>query len=126
MNAIRDNIQKNLVRYLTQNRMSQNQLAKMLHITGAAVNLWVKGNCTPDIESIIGICEVFHISADELFGLEKGDGYTAEEKLLISQYRAHPEFKQAVNRLLGLDKIYERQIESGKDRRIVKDGEPER
>lgn len=101
---VRENIQKNLARYLDQSGLNQRQLAQKLHISKAAVSAWITGITTPDLDSVIKICEVFKVSADEqLYGRKKDSGYTLEEKLLIDQYRAHPELKQAVNQTLGLD-----------------------
>ena len=103
MDKVRENIRKNLARYLDQSGLNQRQLAQKLHISKAAVSAWITGITTPDLDSVIKVCEVFKVSADELYGRKKDSGYTLEEKLLIDQYRAHPELKQAVNQMLGLD-----------------------
>lgn len=50
--------------------ISQTSLAKELNISDACINRWEKGIRTPNIDSIILLCNYFGCTADYLIGLE--------------------------------------------------------
>lgn len=50
--------------------ISQNELAKQLNISVACINRWENNLRTPNIDSLILLCEFFSCSADYLIGLE--------------------------------------------------------
>lgn len=54
----------------TENRMTQAELGALLNVTSQAVSKWERGLSEPDIQSIKKMCEIFHISFDEFFGVE--------------------------------------------------------
>lgn len=62
-----------------QNDMSQEKLGEYLGVTNNAIYNWEVGKAQPSIESIIKIAELFNVSTDYLFGMEKLD---KEEKLI--------------------------------------------
>lgn len=49
----------------------QENLANALGVTNQAVSRWESGGSYPDIELIPAIANYFHVSVDELFGIEK-------------------------------------------------------
>ena len=51
--------------------MTQMQLADEMEVSYQAVSNWERGNSMPDISKLEKICEVLHISLEELLGTEK-------------------------------------------------------
>ncbi|WP_295747580.1 helix-turn-helix transcriptional regulator [uncultured Limosilactobacillus sp.] len=46
--------------------LSQEQLANQLHISRQAVSKWENGTAIPDIDKIVQIANILHVSLDEL------------------------------------------------------------
>lgn len=64
----------NRIRSLRQQRgYTQNDLGKLLYVSGQSVSKWEKGESTPSIETINLICEIFKVSPNELLNY-KDDG----------------------------------------------------
>jgi len=61
---------------------TQNNLGKMLYVSGQSVSKWEKGESFPSIENIDLLCKVFHISPNELLD------YKEEKVITNSQYGA--------------------------------------
>ena len=55
--------------YRQKNHMTQEQLAACLNVTFQSVSKWETGASSPDLSLIIPITKLFHISADELLGV---------------------------------------------------------
>ena len=69
MGAVRDNLQQNLNYYLKANKMTQKKLSELLDVSQAAVTNWTKGKNSPDIETLIRICNILKISINDLKSL---------------------------------------------------------
>jgi len=65
-----------------QHGFTQNELGKMLYLSGQSVSKWEKGESAPSIENIDLLCKVFNISPNDLLD------YKAEEIITKSQYGA--------------------------------------
>ena len=52
-----------------KNNMTQEQLASYLNVTFQTVSKWETCVSSPDLSLIIPLTRIFHISADELFGV---------------------------------------------------------
>lgn len=65
MKSIGDRIKE----YRLKNRMTQEQLAACLNVTYQTVSKWETGVSSPDLSLIVPITKIFHISADELLGI---------------------------------------------------------
>lgn len=103
MGEIRENVKRNLGYYLSLKGLTQKELAEKLNVSQSAVTNWIKGNNSPDIDTVALICNILDISVVELFGTN-GDGqYSDEEKKIIAQYRKKNEMQPAVRILLGVD-----------------------
>lgn len=68
MGEIRDNVQRNLILYLSISGLSQKEFAKRIGVSQSSVTNWVKGSNSPDIEVVARICDVLGISVVQLFG----------------------------------------------------------
>ena len=55
--------------YRQKNHMTQEQLATCLNVTFQSISKWETGVSSPDLSLIIPITKLFHISADELLGI---------------------------------------------------------
>ena len=64
------NFGKRLRELRTQNRLSQEELAKKLGVTAQAVSKWEHGRSMPDFEAIVPMAKLFHITTDRLLGYE--------------------------------------------------------
>lgn len=58
--------EENLVRLRKEEGLSQEQLAEKLGVSRQAVSRWEAGETTPDLLNLLGICNVFDVSADSL------------------------------------------------------------
>ncbi|MBR3629718.1 MAG: helix-turn-helix transcriptional regulator [Oscillospiraceae bacterium] len=64
--------------------LNQVQLAKKLNVSKQSVSNWESGYIQPPIDMVIKICQIFHVSADYLLGLDDRrsldvSGLTAEQ-----------------------------------------------
>ena len=57
--------------------MTQEQLAEKLNVSRQTVSKWEAGTTLPDLESIIKIVKIFHVSLDDL--LLEGDNSSADD-----------------------------------------------
>lgn len=62
------NISDSIRVYRTLNRMTQQELGKALGVTAQAVSKYECGLAEPDSSSIMKMCDMFGVSADELLG----------------------------------------------------------
>jgi len=52
------------------NNKSQNEMAKILHISQSTISNWEAGRQIPEIPMLITIAKYFEVSTDYLLGLE--------------------------------------------------------
>lgn len=78
--------------YRERNRMYQSELGKALGVTAQAVSKWELGRAEPDAASIIKMCELFGITADDLLGrgTQAQDDLDKDLWSLREQYRRDP------------------------------------
>ena len=71
---------------------SQEQVAELLGLSRQAVSKWESGQGKPDVDNIVKLTEVYHVSADYiLFGKEKEVMASVPEKKELSH-----EYKKAI------------------------------
>lgn len=56
--------------------MTQEQFAEKLNVSRQTISKWETGNTSPDLESIVRICKIFHVSSDDL--LMRGEAMERE------------------------------------------------
>lgn len=83
MRDVRERLRNNLAYYLATKNISQKSLAKSLNVSQAAVNNWIKGKNSPDIEIIAELCEILNISINDLLELPSNKA----EVGIIQKYR---------------------------------------
>lgn len=84
--------------YRQKNHMTQEQLASCLNITFQTVSKWETGVSSPDLSLIIPITKIFHISADELLGVND-----------VESDKRYDELKQAYEHTFKTEDFAERQ-----------------
>lgn len=57
--------------------MTQEQLAEKLNVSRQTISNWESAGTTPDLESVVKISRIFHVSLDDL--LTEGDAGTADK-----------------------------------------------
>ncbi|WP_196607095.1 helix-turn-helix domain-containing protein [Pectinatus frisingensis] len=97
---------KNLNIYLSNNNISQNELAKYVGVSNTTVNNWVKGYKTPRMDKVDKICDFLHISRGQLLeeNIHNSNilSLSKEETVIIKKYRSLDERgKAAVNDTLN-------------------------
>lgn len=97
MRDVRERLRKNLSYYLTTKNITQKSLAESLNVSQAAVNNWIKGKNSPDIEIIAKLCEILNVSINDLLELPSNKA----EVYLIQKYRSLDEYgKRNIDTLL--------------------------
>lgn len=67
---------------------SQEQVAEMLGLSRQAISKWESGQGKPEIDNIIKLTEIYHVSADYiLLGTEKVSVPVTEKKELSHEYK---------------------------------------
>lgn len=66
-----ENFSKALSQVMQEHGLNQLQLSKLLDIRQSQISNWIRGKSLPGFYSIRRICEVLHVSADELLEIEK-------------------------------------------------------
>lgn len=79
--------------------MTQKEAAERLHISPQTLNNYIQNKRLPDMDTLIHILRVFHLDANRIFQLEKGQDFATldeDEIRLIRMYRSldlyHREF----------------------------------
>ena len=55
----------------TENKMTQEDLAKKLFVSQDTISLWELDKSLPDIPNLIKLTKIFQVSADEILGLDE-------------------------------------------------------
>lgn len=72
---------------------SQEQAAEVLGISRQAISKWESGQGNPDIENIVKMTELYHVSADYILsGIEKNISDSVPEKKKLSR-----EYRKAIS-----------------------------
>ena len=58
--------------------MTQEQLAEKLNVSRQTISKWESDSTSPDLESIVKISRIFHVSLDDLLKEGEGLGIPAE------------------------------------------------
>lgn len=53
-----------------ENKLSQQELGKILYVSKMGISHWEKGNSEPNISQLITLAKLFNVSIDYLVGLE--------------------------------------------------------
>lgn len=87
---LKDNIQKNLCFYRKKSKLTQKDIADKLGIGATTVSGWERGAYTPDVDTLLLICNMLNVSFSDMCGLEPSENdfsCTADEKNFLLLYR---------------------------------------
>ncbi|MBQ2736293.1 MAG: helix-turn-helix transcriptional regulator [Clostridia bacterium] len=84
--------------YRLKNNMTQEQLASYLYVTYQTVSKWETGVSSPDLSLIVTITRIFHITADELLGVND-----------VQDDKRYVELKKAYDQTFKTEDFAERQ-----------------
>lgn len=59
-------LNENLIKYRHQNNFSQDALAKKMYVSRQTISNWETGKTYPDIQNIVLLAEVYHVTVDQL------------------------------------------------------------
>lgn len=82
-----------LIKLRKTNGYTQENLAEKLGVTRQAVARWEAGETTPDMEMLLGLCQVFSVSADYLIH----DDYESDEDIPVVRVK-NAEINEMVSR----------------------------
>lgn len=68
MGEIRDRLRANIEQIIASSNMSKRIIAEELGVSQAAISNWIKGKNSPDLETLIKLCEMFDVSLDDVYG----------------------------------------------------------
>ena len=94
MKSIGDRIKE----YRLKNHMTQEKLASCLNVTYQTVSKWETGVSSPDLSLIVPITKIFHITADELLGVND-----------VESDKRYDELKKAYDHTFKTENFAERQ-----------------
>ena len=87
ISVIMKSIGEKIKEYRQKKQMTQEQLASCLNVTFQTVSKWETGISSPDLSLIVPLTRIFHISADELLGINDVEADKRYEEL--RQYYDH-------------------------------------
>jgi len=86
--VLKENIQKNLVFYRKRKRFTQKTLAAEIGCTAAAISSWECGNNSPDIDTLVLICNILEVGLYEMCGISPNKTVVpADESRVLRIYR---------------------------------------
>ena len=69
-------------------QMTQKELAEKLSSAQRNVSNWENGVNEPDLDTVVRLCEVFHVGLDELFGVNAdADALTPADRILLAKIK---------------------------------------
>lgn len=79
---------KRIKYYREKMGLTQRKFAELLGVSNTRVSNWELGDSRPDVDLLMGICEVLHVAADELLDIKLSDEkLTREEKEIVDTFR---------------------------------------
>ena len=73
-------IGKNISTLRKEKKMTQDELARKLHVTRQAISSWEISKSIPSIEIMVNIAEVLDTNIEDLLGIEKSKNKTSKRK----------------------------------------------
>jgi len=91
---VRENITNNIIKYRKLSGLLQKELGEKVGVASTSVSSWERGANSPDVETLVKLCDIFGITINEMYGEEPKQ----QETTLLA---AHYEGKDL---LRGMDK----------------------
>ncbi len=68
-------------------QMTQKELAEKVSSAQRNVSNWENGVNEPDLDTVVKLCEIFHVGLEELFGFEADSAVSAADRELLSKIK---------------------------------------
>lgn len=92
------------------NDLTQEQLAEKIGISRQSVSKWESGQAVPELDKIVALCEIFHITTDQLLKPSELDLLSVKTQMLENQQKSLENTFQKKERkkraILGCVSIY--------------------
>ena len=76
-----NNFQNNLRELRKKKGLSQDALGELLNLSYMTIRRWEAGKATPSLIDLQKLCEIFHVSENELLNAPSNDTWTLEIKI---------------------------------------------
>lgn len=113
-----DKIAHNIIFFRKQNNWTQQDLAKKLKVSRSVVAKWENNLVTPDVSSLLKLCQIFNITLDHMVGnfsfrddllkefkriySSKSKSFEEDVVELVEYLMTYPKFKKDIYRLKQL------------------------
>lgn len=105
-----------IIRLRKASEMTQGELASMLFVSRQALSKWELGVGTPSIDSLLSLCQIFHVSFEELLGLQMTpheslnpeDIFDGRDHLYVIQHIIDGSYSVELSKVLPQMSPYER------------------
>lgn len=113
-----DKIAYNIIFFRKQNNWTQQDLAKKLKVSRSVVAKWENNLVTPDVSSLLKLCQIFNITLDHMVGnfsfrddllkefkriySSKSKSFEEDVVELVEYLMTYPKFKKDIYRLKQL------------------------
>ena len=101
---IKEEVAKNLVFYRKKSHITQKELASLLGVRNSAVSNWEQCRNAIDIDTLVKVCKILNVSINDMCGIPKEQPVrlSAHEEEVIMAYRAHPDVRPSIDKLLDV------------------------
>lgn len=108
-----------IIWYRKQASMTQDELASKLFVTRQALSKWELGTGIPSVDSLLGLCNIFRISFEEilclnetssLITLDSEDIFKGKDRTYVLQLLVHQQLKVHIPDILYQCSPYERMV----------------
>ncbi len=83
------------------NDLTQEQLAEKLDVSRQSISKWESGQATPELEKIVALSAVFHVSTDYLLKSSEIDDLSVKTEMLEKQQQMMLSREQKQHQILG-------------------------
>ena len=100
---IKEEIAKNLLYFRKKSGLTQRELAAKLGVKHNSISSWENGINSVDVDILFRICQILGVTIHDMYGNYAVCGtvdYTAEERVLIQEFRSQSDMREAVLRIL--------------------------
>lgn len=103
----------NIRRLREEKGMSQSELAKKLFISDKTVSSWEVNRTEPRMGMIEALCVALHCQKTDIIGGEQPMRLSPHERAVIIAYRQNKSMQEAVDRILGIEHVERKNLNSG-------------
>lgn len=89
MGDIRERLMTNIERVIETSGISKKEISEQLGVSPAAISNWIKGRNSPDLETLIKFCDMFHLTLNDIYSADPiKSGPDIAKKQLMANYNS--------------------------------------